>query len=75
MAAGALIGVDVGGTHTDVCVSAGGDLVRGKALTTHDDYSLGVVEAIGVSADEVRLPRPDIGLEGAEMAPAPQLAG
>ena len=49
----ALIGVDVGGTHTDVCVSAGGQLVRGKALTTHDDYSVGVVEAIGVAAGEL----------------------
>lgn len=46
----ALIGVDVGGTHTDVCVGLGGDLVRGKALTTHDDYSIGVLEAIGVAA-------------------------
>ena len=51
----ALIGVDVGGTHTDVCVSAGGQLVRGKALTTHDDYSVGVVDAIGVAAGELDL--------------------
>jgi N-methylhydantoinase A len=49
----ALIGVDVGGTHTDVCVSLGSALVRGKALTTHDDYSAGVLEAIGVAASRV----------------------
>jgi N-methylhydantoinase A len=49
----ALIGVDVGGTHTDVCVSAGGVMTRGKALTTHDDYSVGVVEAIGVAAERL----------------------
>jgi N-methylhydantoinase A len=49
----ALIGVDVGGTHTDVCVSAGGTLARGKALTTHDDYSRGVIEAIGVAAERI----------------------
>ena len=46
----ALIGVDVGGTHTDVCVSANQSIVRGKAFTTHDDYSQGVVDAIGVAA-------------------------
>jgi N-methylhydantoinase A len=48
-----LIGVDVGGTHTDVCVSCAGTLVRGKALTTHDDYSLGVIGAIEVAANEL----------------------
>jgi N-methylhydantoinase A len=52
-AAGALIGVDVGGTHTDVCVAAGGRLVRGKALTTHDDYSRGVIDAVAVAAGEL----------------------
>ncbi|MFT5132535.1 MAG: N-methylhydantoinase A [Gammaproteobacteria bacterium] len=48
-----LIGVDVGGTHTDVCVSSAGTLVRGKALTTHDDYSVGVIGAIEVAAIEL----------------------
>lgn len=47
---GALIGVDVGGTHTDVCVSLGSELVRGKALTTHDNYGVGVIEAVDVAA-------------------------
>ena len=47
---GALIGVDVGGTHTDVCVSLGAELVRGKALTTHDNYGIGVIEAVDVAA-------------------------
>src|SRR4051812_34996329 len=51
----ALIGVDVGGTHTDVCASVGSELVRGKALTTHDDYSIGVVDAVGVAAGNVGL--------------------
>ncbi len=50
---GALIGVDVGGTHTDVCVSLGRELVRGKALTTHDDYSIGVVEAVDVASSHL----------------------
>ena len=48
-----MIGVDVGGTHTDVCVSVDGGLTRGKALTTHDGYSQGIVEAIGVAAGTV----------------------
>jgi N-methylhydantoinase A len=53
LAGRALIGVDVGGTHTDVCVSAPQGMVRGKALTTHDDYSRGVVDAIGVAAQRL----------------------
>lgn len=48
-----MIGVDVGGTHTDVCVSVDGTLTRGKALTTHDGYSRGILEAIGVAAGTV----------------------
>ena len=51
--AGALIGVDVGGTHTDVCVSLGTELVRGKALTTHDNYGIGVIEAVDVAASRL----------------------
>jgi N-methylhydantoinase A len=53
LAGQALIGVDVGGTHTDVCVSSPQGIVRGKALTTHDDYSQGVIEAIGVAAERL----------------------
>jgi N-methylhydantoinase A len=48
-----MIGVDVGGTHTDVCVSVDGTLTRGKALTTHDGYSRGILEAIEVAAGTV----------------------
>ncbi|MDA8279145.1 MAG: hydantoinase/oxoprolinase family protein [Actinomycetota bacterium] len=51
----AFVGVDVGGTHTDVSAVLGGRLVRGKALTTYDDFSRGVLEAVGVVADEVGL--------------------
>ncbi|WP_020500795.1 hydantoinase/oxoprolinase family protein [Sciscionella marina] len=46
----AFIGIDVGGTHTDVAVSSGDRLVRGKALTTYDDFSRGVLAAIEVAA-------------------------
>ena len=46
----AFIGVDAGGTHTDVAVMFQGRIERGKALTTYDDFSRGVLEAVGVAA-------------------------
>jgi N-methylhydantoinase A len=46
----AFIGVDVGGTHTDVSVVYDGRVERGKALTTYDDFSRGVLEAVEVAA-------------------------
>ncbi len=48
----AFIGVDVGGTHTDVSVFLGDRVERGKALTTYDDFSRGVLEAVAVAAGE-----------------------
>lgn len=48
--ADAFIGVDVGGTHTDVAVALGPRVERGKALTTHDDYSRGLMEAVEVAS-------------------------
>src|ERR1700722_639847 len=51
----AQIGVDVGGTHTDVEVVLHGAVSRGKALTTYDDFSRGVLEAIEVAAAELDL--------------------
>ena len=50
----AFIGVDVGGTHTDVSVVLGDRVERGKALTTYDDFSRGVLEAVEVAAQRVR---------------------
>lgn len=50
-----LIGVDVGGTHTDVSVSTPERLVRGKALTSHDEYSRGILEAVAVAAERLGL--------------------
>ena len=47
----AYIGVDVGGTHTDVSAIVGDRLVRGKALTTYDDFSRGVLDALAVAAE------------------------
>jgi N-methylhydantoinase A len=55
-----MIGVDVGGTHTDVCLSVDGTLTRGKALTSHDGYSRGILEAIGVAAETVGRSLPEM---------------
>jgi N-methylhydantoinase A len=49
----AFVGIDVGGTHTDVAVAVGPELRRGKALTTYDDFSRGALGAIGVAAGEL----------------------
>ncbi|MGV0833990.1 hydantoinase/oxoprolinase family protein [Mycolicibacterium thermoresistibile] len=54
------MGVDVGGTHTDVQLVVGDELARGKALTTYDDFSRGVLEAIEVAAAELNLTRADV---------------
>ncbi len=40
------IGIDVGGTHTDLCAVQGTSIVRAKALTTHDDYAVGIFNAL-----------------------------
>jgi N-methylhydantoinase A len=48
---GYAIGVDVGGTHTDVQVAWNGRLERGKALTDYADFSRGLLRAIEVAAD------------------------
>ena len=53
------VGVDIGGTFTDVVVAdEAGDVVRAKALTTPEDYTEGVTAAIGNAAAEL-----GIGLE------------
>jgi N-methylhydantoinase A len=56
----AYIGVDVGGTHTDVSVMYDGRVERGKALTTYDDFSRGVLEAVQVAAGTYGLEMDDL---------------
>lgn len=56
----AFIGVDVGGTHTDVSIVYDGRVERGKALTTYDDFSRGVLEAVQVASANYDLPLEDI---------------
>ncbi|MFI5621860.1 hydantoinase/oxoprolinase family protein [Nocardioides sp. NPDC051685] len=53
----AFVGVDVGGTHTDVQVVHGERQARGKALTTYDDFSVGVLNAIGAAAENLGVTR------------------
>ena len=48
------VGVDIGGTFTDVVVAGeAGDIVRAKALTTPEDYTEGVITALGNAAGEL----------------------
>ncbi|HEY6762260.1 MAG TPA: hydantoinase/oxoprolinase family protein [Baekduia sp.] len=56
----AVIGADVGGTHTDVSVIFGSRVERGKALTTYDDFSRGVLDAVAVAAEKYDLTRDEL---------------
>lgn len=47
------IGVDVGGTHTDLIMATPNGLVRSKAFTTHGNYSEGILRAIGLAANQI----------------------
>ena len=47
------IGIDVGGTHTDLIAIRGEQIVRAKALTTHDRYSDGIIETLKEAADRL----------------------
>ncbi|CAA9475629.1 MAG: N-methylhydantoinase A [uncultured Solirubrobacteraceae bacterium] len=50
MADPARVGVDVGGTFTDLAAISGGRLVTAKVPTTPDDQSAGVLDAIAAGA-------------------------
>lgn len=56
----AFVGVDVGGTHTDIQAVVGDRMARGKALTTYDDFSRGVLEATGVAAEKLGISAEDL---------------
>jgi N-methylhydantoinase A len=62
----AFVGVDVGGTHTDVHVVVGEREARGKALTDYEDFSAGVLAAIDVAAANLDVSRLDL-LERTEL--------
>ena len=62
------VGVDVGGTFTDlICVTPRGDVVIDKAPTTPDDQSVGVMNALAQLAE--RLERGDGRQHGQRMLP------
>jgi N-methylhydantoinase A len=56
------IGVDIGGTFTDVVVSSStGELHRAKGLTTHGEYGRGIVDVLELVAErELNMPLPDL---------------
>lgn len=55
------VGVDIGGTFTDVVVAREtGEIVRAKALTTPHDYTEGVAAAIANAADALGTNVPDL---------------
>ena len=56
-----LIGVDIGGTFTDICVLAtDGRLITKKILSTPEDYSLGIIAGISESLNEIGLLSGDV---------------
>jgi N-methylhydantoinase A len=54
------LGVDVGGTHTDLILAAPEGLVRSKAFTTHGNYSEGIFDALEIAAAELDLKAADV---------------
>ena len=63
---GISIGIDVGGTHTDLIAIMGDRAVRAKALTTHNDYSEGIFSALDGAATEFDLSVDDLLSEHAQ---------
>ena len=47
------LGVDVGGTHTDLMLASPEGLVRSKAFTTHGNYSEGIFNALDVASEQL----------------------
>lgn len=58
---GYVIGVDTGGTFTDVALlTRSGELVTGKSATTPLDFSVGVLNAVGEVARQIGLSLEDV---------------
>jgi N-methylhydantoinase A len=55
-----LLGVDVGGTFTDVVLAGDGRLVTAKAPTTPGDQSLGVMEAVSLALERAGVEARDV---------------
>jgi N-methylhydantoinase A len=54
------LGVDVGGTHTDLILAGPDGLVKSKAFTTHGNYSEGIFNALEIAASELGLGVSDV---------------
>src|SRR3954454_10626000 len=54
------VGVDVGGTHTDLMLSAPSGLIRSKAFTTHGNYSEGIFNALELAAGQLGMTARDL---------------
>jgi N-methylhydantoinase A len=62
-----VVGIDIGGTCTDcVVVDEQGKVTLGKAFSTPPDFSGGILDAIGVAAEELGMARRDL-LAGARL--------
>jgi len=56
-----LVAVDIGGTFTDaVAVDEGGQVTIAKAFSTPPDFSVGVIDALGDVADQLRIALPKL---------------
>jgi N-methylhydantoinase A/oxoprolinase/acetone carboxylase beta subunit len=56
----AIVGVDVGGTFTDVALIAGGRLVTAKVATTVADHAVGVIEGVRLALEGAGLDAGDV---------------
>ena len=56
----AIVGVDVGGTFTDVALIAGGRLVTAKVATTVADHAVGVIEGVRLALERAGLVAGDV---------------
>jgi N-methylhydantoinase A len=54
------LGIDVGGTHTDLMLASPEGLVRSKAFTTHGNYSDGIFNALDVASEQLGVTTADI---------------
>src|ERR1700733_9240565 len=57
---GYALGVDVGGTHTDLILDGPDGLVRSKAFTTHGNYSDGIFNALDVASSQLGMSTEDV---------------
>jgi N-methylhydantoinase A len=57
---GYALGIDVGGTHTDLILAGPDGLVRSKAFTTHGNYSDGIFNALDGASSQLGISTEDV---------------